>query len=149
MARPNARAGNPPHSRRAGDGPPYCSIPSRTAPPKRAPTRWLAYGRVSLPSSHSHPHCPSTSSAKGRATWGSRWHNPTHDQATLRIADELETRCRTARSRRAPRLRNVPQPHVCHDAGLASHTRAQPHTAQLLPLMPAPWLGEVDGTAQR
>ena len=141
MARPNARAGNSPHSRRAGDGPPYCSIPSRTAPPKRAPTRWLAYGRVSLPSSHSHPHCPSTSSAGSPANWGSRWRSPTQDRATLGIADELETGRHTPRFRRALLSGNVPRTScLSHSRVRIPNPRSNSHSSSTsLAASPAAW----------
>ena len=149
MVRSNARSGNSAHSRRAGDSPPYCPIPPRTAPAQRIPTRCLPYSRVSMPNPHSPSHSPSTSSATRRATWGSRWQSPTQDQATRRIAGKLETRRHTARSSRTRAQRNVSQPAACHTAGLAFQTSAQTHTADLLPLLPAPRPGEVDGTTQR
>ena len=146
---PNASAGNSAHSRHAGVGAPYCSIPPRTAPAQRVPTRCLPRGTVSIPNSRSHPHCPSTSSAIGPANWGSRWHRPTQNRATLRKAEELETGSHTAPSRRSLTPRNVSQPAASPTAGLAFQTRAQTHTAHLLPLLPAPRPGEVDGTTQR
>ena len=149
MAPPNAILGNSANSRRTGDRPPYCSIPSRTAPAKRIPTRCLPYGRVSFPNWRAHPHCPSTSPTTSLATWGSRWQSPTQDQATLRIADELETSCHTARSRRTLPPRNVYPPAACHTAWLAFQTRAQTHIVHLLLWLPAPRPWEVDGTTQR
>ena len=149
MASPNAGSENSAHSRRAGDGPPYCSIPSRNAPAQRIPTRCLPYGRASIPSAHSHPHCPSTSSAGSPVNWGSRWQSPTQDRATLRIADELETSCHTTRSRRTLPPRHVYPPAACHTEWLAFQTRAQTHTAHLLHWLPAPRPWEVDGTTQR
>ena len=149
MASPNAGSEHSTHSRRAGDGPPYCSIPSRNAPAQRIPTRCLPYGRASIPSAHSHPHCPSTSSAGSPANWGSRWRSPTQDLATLGIADVLETGRHTPRFRRALPWRNVLQPAACPTAGFAFQTRAQTRTAHLLPLLPALRHGEVDGTTQR
>ena len=149
MARPNARAGNPAHSRRAGDGSSHCSIPSRTAPAQRTPTRCLPYDGVSVPNSRSHPHCQSTSPANSRANWGSTWHSPPQDQTTLRIADELETSCHTAWPRRALPPRNVSRPLTFRATGLAFQTCAQFPIANLLPLLPAPWSGDVVGTTQR
>ena len=149
MVRSNARSGNSAHSRRAGDSPPYCPIPPRTAPAQRIPTRCLPYSRVSMPNPHSPSHSPSTSSATRRATWGSRWQSPTQDQATLRIADELETSCHTTRSRRTLPPRHVYPPAACHTEWLAFQTRAQTHTAHLLHWLPAPRPWEVDGTTQR
>ena len=149
MALPNASAGNSAHSRQAGVGAPYFSIPSRTAPAQRAPTRCLPCGTASIPNARSHPHCPSTSSAIGPANWGSRWHRPTQNQATLRNADELETGCDTAPSRCSLTPRNVSQPAASPTAGLTFQTRAQTHTAHLLPLLPVPRPGEVDGITQR
>ena len=149
MASPNAGSENSAHSRRAGDGPPYCSIPSRNAPAQRIITRCLPYGKAIIPSAHSHPHVPSTSSAGSPVNWGSRSRSPTQDQATLGITDELETGRHTHRFRRALPWRNVPQPAACPTSGFAFQTRAQTQTAHLLPLLPAPRPGEVDGTTQR
>ena len=148
MAPPNAILGNSANSRRTGDRPPYCSIPSRTAPAKRIPTRCLPYGRVSFPNWRSHPHCPYTSPTTSLATWGSRWQSPTQDQATLRIADELQMCCHTARARRALPKRNVFQAAARHTGGLAFQRRAHTPIAHLLPVLLAPRPGEVDGTIQ-
>ena len=100
MAPPSARSRNFAQSRRAGDGPPCSSIPSRTAPAQRIPTRCLSYSKVSIPKPRSNSHCLSTSLAASPAAWGSRWHYPTRDQEIPRIADVLETCRYTARPRR-------------------------------------------------
>ena len=148
MVRSNARSGNSAHSRRAGDSPQACPIPPRTAPAQRIPTRCLPYSRASMPNPHSPSHSPSTSSATRRAGWGSRWQSPTQDQATLRIADELQMCCHTARARRALPKRNVFQAAARHTGGLAFQRRAHTPIAHLLPVLLAPRPGEVDGTIQ-
>ena len=141
MASPNAGSENSAHSRRAGDGPPYCSIPSRNAPAQRIPTRCLPYGRASIPSAHSHPHCPSTSSAGSPANWGSRWRSPTQDLATLGIADELETGRHTPRFRCALLSGNVPQTNCLpHSRVRIPNPRSNSHSSSTsLAASPAAW----------
>ena len=149
MAKPNARSGNPPHSRRAGCELPYGAIPSHAAPAQRIPTSCLSYSMVSIPNPRSNSHCSSTSLAASPEALGSRWHYATRDQEMLRIADELKTRHHTTRSRRTRLPRNESHPATYHTAGSAFQTSAQTYTAHLLPLLPAPRPGEVDGTIQR
>ena len=149
MAKPNARSGNPRHSRRAGDWPPYSSIPPRTALAQCTPTSCLPHSRVRIPNPRSNSHSSSTSLAASPAAWGSRWHYLTRCQEMMRRADALETGRHTVRSRCALPTRNVSQHDACHATGLVCQTRAQPHTARLLRWLPAPWPGEVDGITQR
>ena len=65
------------------------SDPPRTANAQRIPTRCLPCSRVSMPNPHSHSHSPSTSPAYRHVAWGSRWHSPPQEHATLRVADAL------------------------------------------------------------